>query len=939
MLDRLKLGTIVTSIFCLVGLGIESVMARSIQAVDFGPVEYKGDYFFHPDGTKVRFYRRSDVYSVLLAQQPSTKTKKLSLAEGLRQNFGQKVEIVGFDHYSQRQIIKINKGQAKARSVRPIDAWAIKSSHSSVLEVQPYLVNEKGEQGAVVTGKVILQLSDAYASKETILAVARRFNLRLLRRLKAPGAMYQLESLNSANADVGQRFSIVRQIALDDRVAWAQPVFKSRPKKRSFRPDDPLFDRQWHLSNTGLRGARCDADCDADAAWGIGVAAGTEGAASLSGAGMVIAVIDDGVQLDHEDLRIWVNPGEIGGGKESNGVDDDGNGCIDDVNGCDFVDDSLSALLNPLADLTFCTQALIAGGDPVDSFGVKCRCQDNDGNLGPDGNPGPQNTSTCLDFNDQVTVEQDDHGTAVAGLAAARGDNGLGVVGTAYAAEILPIRLVSDFDGDPQDDFCARAAEAFAYAGRYADVINNSWSMQAGTCPALDTVIELVVDGLLTQNSVDSSNELTQQSIVNISKRPNLGSPVVFSAGNDASGWVKVTVPVSAGEHTYEWRFLRRLDVGGAIPIELSLDDKAWLDDINFPDGSVEQFESGIPRGEDGFELGCEINKCNSDCNGFSFLPGEECISWEVNTDPDFSRSGNSAMIDHSANTSPCNYNYLRVVKNGPAGDISFWIWVSTDLQQFADKVEFLIDGKESISFGDAAKFVDNGVSYPASLNKVIAVGASNSGDLTGVSSESLLAQDRASYSQYGAELDVLAPGNDQHLGVVTTDRYGLSAGYNHSTAIGNEVSPGRYTQDFGGTSASAPIVSGIAAALLASNTGLTASDVEQTLRATADKIGRRGASAYLPDGAGGLRSDFYGYGRVNMFAALQSALGLADSIPVQNCSPDTFDYSVAIDLLLPSFTPRSTEFCPAVNFSLDSTDEICFPIPAQNGGFAIVCL
>lgn len=49
---------------------------------------------------------------------------------------------------------------------------------------------------------------------------------------------------------------------------------------------------------------------------------------------VVIAIIDTGVELAHEDLQenIWVNPKEI----SNNGVDDDGNGYIDDVNGYNF---------------------------------------------------------------------------------------------------------------------------------------------------------------------------------------------------------------------------------------------------------------------------------------------------------------------------------------------------------------------------------------------------------------------------------------------------------------------------------------------------------------------------------------------------------------------------------------------------------------------------
>jgi hypothetical protein len=56
-----------------------------------------------------------------------------------------------------------------------------------------------------------------------------------------------------------------------------------------------------------------------------------------TGDGAVIAIIDNGVDLDHGDLddTLWTNPGEIAG----NGVDDDGNGYTDDVHGYDFKND------------------------------------------------------------------------------------------------------------------------------------------------------------------------------------------------------------------------------------------------------------------------------------------------------------------------------------------------------------------------------------------------------------------------------------------------------------------------------------------------------------------------------------------------------------------------------------------------------------------------
>lgn len=53
---------------------------------------------------------------------------------------------------------------------------------------------------------------------------------------------------------------------------------------------------------------------------------------------VIVAVIDSGVDIEHEDLRgkIWVNQDEIPG----NGIDDDGNGYVDDIHGWNFLGNS-----------------------------------------------------------------------------------------------------------------------------------------------------------------------------------------------------------------------------------------------------------------------------------------------------------------------------------------------------------------------------------------------------------------------------------------------------------------------------------------------------------------------------------------------------------------------------------------------------------------------
>ena len=97
---------------------------------------------------------------------------------------------------------------------------------------------------------------------------------------------------------------------------------------------------------------------------------------------VTVAVIDTGVDYNHEDLRanMWTNPAEIPG----NGIDDDGDGYIDDIYGANVLDGAEGA----------------DAGDPMDDHG---------------------------------------HGTHVAGIIAAANNN-KGTVGIAYNCKIMAIK-------------------------------------------------------------------------------------------------------------------------------------------------------------------------------------------------------------------------------------------------------------------------------------------------------------------------------------------------------------------------------------------------------------------------------------------------------------------------------------------------------------------
>lgn len=125
--------------------------------------------------------------------------------------------------------------------------------------------------------------------------------------------------------------------------------------------------------------------------------------------GPVIAVLDSGCDYTHFDLaeNIWRNPGEI----PANGLDDDGNGVVDDVHGFN---------------------AAARSGDPMD-----------------DGS----------------------HGTHVCGTLGAVGNNGQGVVGVNWRAQIMPVKFLAQGFGDTAD-----AIEGLLYATRQgARITSNSW--------------------------------------------------------------------------------------------------------------------------------------------------------------------------------------------------------------------------------------------------------------------------------------------------------------------------------------------------------------------------------------------------------------------------------------------------------------------------------
>lgn len=135
--------------------------------------------------------------------------------------------------------------------------------------------------------------------------------------------------------------------------------------------------------------------------------------------GVTVAVLDSGIDMDHPDLKdnIWSNNGEIPG----DGIDNDGNGYVDDVNGWDFVEDDNS----PIPDLE-----------------------------------------------EDVSKEAASHGTAIAGVIGARGNNEKGTAGITWDVDLMPVRILNNV-GSGRSENARRAIRYAVEQG--ADIVNLSF--------------------------------------------------------------------------------------------------------------------------------------------------------------------------------------------------------------------------------------------------------------------------------------------------------------------------------------------------------------------------------------------------------------------------------------------------------------------------------
>jgi subtilisin family serine protease len=170
-------------------------------------------------------------------------------------------------------------------------------------------------------------------------------------------------------------------------------------------PNDPSYSAQWGLRNNGQTGGMPGADIAAEDAWNV----------TTGSHGVVVAVIDTGVDYNHQDLAANVFRNEVE--CTPNGLDDDGNGYVDDCHGIDVVN---------------------GDSDPMDDH---------------------------------------DHGTHVAGIIGAVGNNAIGVAGVNWNVSVLPCKFLDATGHGSTADAVTCLDYVAAMKNRGVDIVasNNSW--------------------------------------------------------------------------------------------------------------------------------------------------------------------------------------------------------------------------------------------------------------------------------------------------------------------------------------------------------------------------------------------------------------------------------------------------------------------------------
>jgi subtilisin family serine protease len=347
-----------------------------------------------------------------------------------------------------------------------------------VLSVALILAACGTEQAPDISSDTSMKMSSTRITAQSIISKMEGADYKageLLVKFRS-GAAASLDTHQAIGASVKRKFSLVPylehvtlpagasvedaivQYMSDPNVAYAEPNYIR--KASQLIPNDNYFNQQWALQNTGLFNGTPGADIKAPEAWII-----TTGLGNIT-----VAVLDTGIDYDHPDLvgNIWINTGEIC----PNGIDDDLNGYIDDCYAWDF---TTCRHFEPIPTVPLVCDPInqkVPGNDPWDDNG---------------------------------------HGTHVAGIIGAVGNNGIGITGVIWRVKLMAVKFLNEEgQGDIADEI-----SAIGYAvNNGAHIINASYSGAVFSQAESDAIAIANANGVLfvaAAGNSEANNDITPE--------------------------------------------------------------------------------------------------------------------------------------------------------------------------------------------------------------------------------------------------------------------------------------------------------------------------------------------------------------------------------------------------------------------------------------------
>lgn len=251
----------------------------------------------------------------------------------------------------------------------------------------------------------------------------------------------------------------IKTLSASPFIEWAEPDYLAYPIITN--PNDPLFSEQWGLDQI-----------QSPDSWDTETGNQT----------VVIAVIDSGIDLSHQDLsgKFWINPGEIAG----NGIDDDNNGFIDDRNGWDFVN---------------------SDNDPMDDHG---------------------------------------HGTQVAGVIAAQTNNSIGIAGVCWGCQLMAVKVMNSGGIANYSDIASGILYAAQKGAEVINVSLGGYSDSSVLKSAINTASNkygsVIVAGAGNDNSENPFYPAAYDEVLGVSGLNEIDSK---SPQSNYGDWVDISAP------------------------------------------------------------------------------------------------------------------------------------------------------------------------------------------------------------------------------------------------------------------------------------------------------------------------------------------------------------------------------------------------------------